>query len=348
MDLQRIYVDVCEILNVLNFNSIYSGFHKFKFALYNSEIICFDGKIIPYQEDFRGNTAKLYAGEYIAIWNMELDPVDDVEILAYSLVHEMFHCYQHKMGESRFPSDLTLLNRPDDNEYYQKKYNENLQLIEAYVNHDMEHLRKFAMIRNQRFAAFPEFLRQEYKTETIEGMAEYVALKALKLINLKKYHVIIESYLANLRTEKELLFDIRRMCYYSGSIYFLCLENLNHSVRNDFRLETTAYEQNVLDINNAFVDMVFSPCISIGYANYIRNRELKIAEYIRKSKYVKCNASICGYDPMNMFRVANKIYCSYFVSLAEDGVVINLTSAAVLELAEGSDQLVIGYYTMGD
>jgi len=346
MDLLRVYTDASAILSALDFNNLYSGFHKFKFALYNSREICLDGRIIPYQDDFRGNTSKLFAGEYIAIWNMELDPVGDPEMLAYSLVHEMFHCYQHEMGESRFPSDLTLLNYPDDSDNYQKKHNENLHLADAYANHDMDHLRKFAWIRNERFVAYPKIVRQEYKAETIEGMAEYIALKALKRINLEKFHTIIEGYLSDLRAETELLFDIRRMCYYSGVVYFLCLENENGPVKNDFKLETTVYEQNIVDFRNASVDIFFSPYISDNYKNYARKKELKIAEHIAQSEYVKCSSRICGYDPMNMFRSANRIYCSHFVSLIEDDNSINITSAVVLELAEGSDQLVTGYYVI--
>ena len=95
MDLLQMYHAVNEILDTIDFNALFKGFHKYRFALYTSKEIILDEKSMPGREDFRGNTAKEYEGEYIAIWNMEFDPVEDVERLAYLLVHEMFHCHQY-------------------------------------------------------------------------------------------------------------------------------------------------------------------------------------------------------------------------------------------------------------
>ena len=53
---------------------------------------------------------------------------------------------------------------------------------------------------------------------------------------------------------------------------------------------------------------------------------------------------ICGYDPMNMFRVGVFIYCKLFVLLNINGTVRSINSEAVLQLDENSDQNVIGYY----
>ena len=83
MDLLQLYSTVNTILNTVDFNALFEGFHKYRFALYTSEEIIIDGKIIPYQDGFRGNTSIFYEGEYIAIWNLEFDPIDDPEQLAY-------------------------------------------------------------------------------------------------------------------------------------------------------------------------------------------------------------------------------------------------------------------------
>ena len=252
MDLLQLYSTVNTILNTVDFNALFEGFHKYRFALYTSEEIIIDGKIIPYQDGFRGNTSIFYEGEYIAIWNLEFDPIDDPEQLAYCLIHEMFHCHQYTNNETRYPSDFELLNYPDDIENFVNKYNENKYLADAYEQHDIELLRKFAYIRELRYKVYPSMVCQELKAETLEGMAEYIGLKALESINAEKYRAIVDDYLGKLKAESNLLFDVRRISYFTGTIFFLCLEQFSFSVNNVFDSEETAYEQNRIDITDLF------------------------------------------------------------------------------------------------
>lgn len=344
MDLLKIYNAVDAVLETLDFNALFPGFHKYKYAIYNSAEICFDGKIMPYQDGFRGDTAIEYNGEYVAIWNIEFDSVYDTEMLAYSLVHEMFHCHQRANGEKRYPSDFVLLSYPGDIDNFEKKYNENLYLTEAYEKHDIGALQKFAYIRSIRMKVYPDMVLQELKVETIEGMAEYVGLKALQVINCEKFANITNDYICKLRQQDNLLFDIRRIAYCSGALYDLCLDNNRIIIHNDFISEQTAYEQNYIAFNGITAEVRHYEFISHLYAEFIREREKLVAEHIKNAEYIVCNAFICGYDPMNMFRVGTLIYCKHFVCLNIDGRVQNINSAVVLKLGENSDQNVIGYY----
>lgn len=344
MELTKAYDAVNSIIDSLDFNSLFEGFHKYSFALYTGSEIILDGKSLPYHEDFRGNSALLYNNEYIAIWNMEFDPVDDMEQLAYCLVHEMFHCHQQANGEKRYPSDFELLNYPNDTDNFIKKHNENRYLAEAYERRDMESLQKFASIRDSRYKKYPSMVLQEFKAETLEGIAEYIGLKALKLINPAKYHEIVGKYLGIMKAESSLMFDVRRISYYTGAVYFLCMERLGIPVSNAFDSRQTAYEQNIIRFDG--VQPEISPCDSIArsYAQLVKERETKINEHIEKSEYTECSAFICGYDPMNMFRVGNIVYCSHFVFLNENGEIKPINSAVALKLADGSNQSITGYY----
>lgn len=344
MDLIKIYDMVNGLLNAIDFSALYKGFHKYGFALYNKQEIIISGKTIPYQEGFRGNTSIFYEGESIAIWNMELDPIDDPEHLAYCLVHEMFHCHQRANGETRYPSDLALLDYPDDEENFTNKYNENRYLTEAYITRDIVQLRKFAYIRENRYRRYPSMVCQEMKTETIEGLAEYVGLKALERINREKYDRIVAEYLDKLKAETGLLFDVRRISYFSGAIFFLCLDRFGFTVNHDFGSEKTAYEQNPIDIAGEVAEVYHYDFVQTKLEALVKEREAKIKAHIQRSKYIEYSASIYGYDPMNMFRVGNLIYCSHFVSLEQSGEVRDLNSAVVLRLLEGSVGTVLGYY----
>lgn len=71
---------------------------------------------------------------------------------------------------------------------------------------------------------YPDMVRQEMKAETLEGMAEYVGLKAMQMINNEKFSDITNDYICKLREQGSLLFDVRRMAYYSGTLYYLCCD----------------------------------------------------------------------------------------------------------------------------
>ena len=343
-ELLKVYADVNNILNKIDFNELFTGFHKYKFALYNRAEIAIDGYIIPYQEEFKSNTSIFYKGEYIAIWNMELDNVEDIEILAYCLVHEMFHCYQEDNNEKRYPNDMELLNYPDDIDNYLGKYNENLYLSDAYELHDIKQLHKFFQIRDNRLKIYPDFVCQEMKAETLEGMAEYIGLKALKTINEEKYNSLVKDYLTKLRLENELLFDIRRISYYSGTIFLLCLDLFEFEIKNNFDDDKTAYEQNHMDSMEIVAEIHPYDFVQRCYTEILKEKEAKINKHISNSTYTKCYAFICGYDPMNMFCFKNMIYCSHFVCLNENDNVRGINDVVVLELAKDSNRDIVGYY----
>ena len=109
--MRTLYEAIAERLKRVDFNEIWTGFHPFEFALYNSQHIALSNCDLPWNEKFVGNTAIQYEGKYIAIWNIEdyhntkIDPNE----LAADLVHEMFHAYQMTLGETRFPDDLLML-----------------------------------------------------------------------------------------------------------------------------------------------------------------------------------------------------------------------------------------------
>ena len=344
MDLLQLYSTVNTILNTVDFNALFEGFHKYRFALYTSKEIIIDGKTIPYQDEFRGNTSIFYEGKYVAIWNMEFDPIDDPEQLAYCLIHEMFHCHQYTNNETRYPSDFELLNYPDDVENFVNKYNENKYLTDAYEQRDIELLRKFAYIREMRYKIYPSMVRQELKAETLEGMAEYIGLKALERINAEKYRAVVNDYLRKLKAESNLLFDVRRISYFTGTIFFLCLEQFGFSVNNVLDSEETAYEQNRIDIKDVTAEIISYSFILNNYKKLQQEKRSKVEEHIKHSKYIESHAFICGYDPMNMFRIDDVIFCSYFVCINENDKVKTINSAVALKLAKGSNQSIVGYY----
>ena len=65
-----------------------------------------------------------------------------------------------------------------------------------------------------------------------------------------------------------------------------------------------------------------------------------------QSTYVEYPACICGYDPMNMFRVENLLYCSHFVFLQNGAETIKKDGPILLALKGDSDREIAGYYEL--
>jgi len=102
LNLHREYNRIKERIDAIDFSALWEGFHPFRFALYNETECFFDGRYIEKTEEFHANTSIFYNGENIAIWKLTEEPTD-IDSLAASIVHEMFHAFQNDCGEKRYP-----------------------------------------------------------------------------------------------------------------------------------------------------------------------------------------------------------------------------------------------------
>jgi len=130
--MERMYDNVRNLLEKVDFGEIWPDFHLYPFALYEQESACMDGKKFPRPEYFRGNTTVEYGGEHIAIWKVDRTRPEDMDIMTACIVHEMFHAFQMERGESRFPNDLAALRYPADAENFARKLQENQVLAKAF------------------------------------------------------------------------------------------------------------------------------------------------------------------------------------------------------------------------
>ena len=94
IDLQHTAEEVAHRISALDFAQLWPGFHPYRFALYDEDTVFFNGTFFSRTADFVGNTAIVYQGEPIAIWNLE--EVPDINVLSAKIVHEMFHAFQQE------------------------------------------------------------------------------------------------------------------------------------------------------------------------------------------------------------------------------------------------------------
>lgn len=249
MNLEKIYYDIKKIIDTVDFSLLWDGFILLRFAVYNEEKCFFDGSYIPKTDAFIANTAIMYNDEYIAIWNV-IEEVD-IEILASKMIHEMFHAYQMKNNESRFPKELEALVKYNYSaENLSIKMEENKLLCSLIGNFNEAEYMRFLSLRKYRLKNFEYEYRYESAIEQIEGSANYVELNALKQISEEKYKLKIAGMLNEICNPKN-CFPIRIVSYSIGAFIFellkknelLCFESITHEP------VTTQILKKVLDYN---------------------------------------------------------------------------------------------------
>lgn len=351
--MRELYSEIIILLEHINFDLLWKGFHIFQFALYNETTVYFDTFEVPYDNRFLGNTSIKYEDKQIAIWQVTDPKQEDPEILMSKLVHEMFHAFQFEVKESRFPQDLRILDYPIDTRNFGLKYAENNILADAYMESDTSQKRillsQFISIRKQRKEIIGDMIQCEYLSETAEGIADYVGTMALKQISVEKYKNSMNQYIDYLRNPGEMLFNVRKISYYSGAVFLITVVGADISVYHDignckesvFELISTSF-----DVINT-VRIVYDKDIEEQVKCYLAHKEMCFDEFFKsRREQTKANSTICGYDPMNMIKLNNKILCSRFIILKDN--ITNkqtfLQGPIMLEMKQGSINQVFSYY----
>lgn len=360
MKTQELYKVIAEKIGALDFETLWPGFHPYRFALYDETEACLDGVVFSRPECFMGNTTVQWQGEQIAIWNVGPDMSGEVvepdaDCLAADMVHEMFHAFQMEQGENRFPDDIEALDYPFLEENYCRKMIENQVLAAAFrcdeIAEKKRLLSRFCSIRAGREVLIGEASAYEFLPETVEGMAEYMGANALRALSMEKYQQKVETYLEILEQSSPMLLDIRRQSYYTGVVMLLTAKTADvdfyHKIREESRPVYRLIEAAARDGESMAVPEGQNEYVKELYAAQKKEREETISRIM--SGY-RCEAEgsfvIQGYDPMNMWKWENMLYGRHFWRLldVENQRTIQLTGESLLRVVEG--RKVTHYWTM--
>jgi len=323
--MRELYKTVDKIIENVDFDKIWTGFSKFNFALYNKDNVYLKDEIIPYDRRFLGNTSIEYNGEFIAIWHVENPFEEDSQILTADLVHEMFHAFQRQHKESRYPDDLIMLNYPDNRENYIVKHSENLLLVNAFISENINakksYFKKFLSARKYRENFIGDIIKQEYYTETIEGIAEYAGSMALKQISHEKYIKRINGYVDNLKILDSRFFDIRRMLYCSGAVFCTLLSEIRINICHKIGTKDSPLFSIMSENSKAkkpLIDFDINDLLN-QTTKYVNDKKIRFDDFFKTHKdKTDGDFTICGYDPMNMIKTDNMILCSHFIMLKDE------------------------------
>lgn len=314
------YEEVSRKLDMIHFGKIYPEFHKFPFALYNDETIWLENREIP-QQGFLGNTAIEFEGQPIAIWYVNEDIKSiDLDVFAANMVHEMFHAFQKEQQmNANYPNDMKMMMYPNNVDNYILKQRENVMLADAicaFGQEKTELYRAALALRELRRKWIGDFVDQEYLIEQWEGMAESCGMLALKQLASDKYAKKLEDYCGIVK-RGDFLFDVRRNAYYTGTLMRFLKDEIGNG-QSEIR-DKLATE---FDERNAAISHFMS------------------ADRIR----IEADGFICGYDPMNQFRVGDRIFAKNIMSIMVGREIYNIKGEVLVEMKPDSPNLTIAYW----
>ena len=320
--MNSIHGRLSNIIATIDFNFLYKGFHSCDFALYNQEYVYFNQRIEKFDERFIGNTTINYNGENIAIWNLEFG-IEDDQIFASKIIHEMFHTYQMNQKEIRFPNEFLGLHYNYDKHNLSWKYNETMFLVDAYTNKSMDSFKKFISSRKDRELQFKNETEYEYKIETIEGMARFVELKALAQLNIEKYQKEMCNMINNISIPDNYI-PIRTICYNIGALILITAEQFGIAIDHKIGLEQCPIFHIVSADIKKHCSYELKSINTIFVNQYIKKMENVITEILNNPhEIIPCDA-LTGLDPMNTFKRREYYIFQHFVRIKYKEIETNI------------------------
>jgi len=325
--MRKLYEAVKAELSRIDFDAIWPGFKPVPFALVGSEQVYLDGREIPRGDRFWANTAIQFEDAPLATWCVNESEQEDTEFLASNIVHEIFHAFQATHQVDKGADEFALMAYPDDLTAYRIKAAEISFLLHAYTNADPAALADFINLRKSRAALLCDAIIPELQIEETEGTAEYAGLCALRQLSPEKFEKMIRETHIPMLTNRENLFSVRLISYYTGA--FLCMTLKKLGIDFYHCLGDTRPLFNAIQSTDTTAD---------GFQAYYSNKKAKFNEFLAKPhKTIEKSAEINGFDPMNMWRMGDQYFCAYFVNLSGE----NITGPVILNLEPGSNYKVI-------
>jgi len=332
-----------KLIDSIDFNQLWDGFHKTKFAIYNEhQFYINDDKGINMnlkQEEFGfsgdvdgrfmgGNTAIKIDDESVAIWNLRtiFQGLNNVKLVSL-LTHEMFHCFQLGYGEKRFSDEILGIDYPIGLENITFRSIERRHLydavFEANNNRKQALFNQFLNIRNKRGKLLGNFINYEKALESLEGTATYVEFQALKQLTTNPEKLdLLKKYLEGLVDISVENLSIRSSTLKQGMLLCMLADDLVPDWKRKFQnsdLYLCDFIQNELKIPYREIEENFFPTLEVEkcISEWEKQRDLIFENFEKSSDKVIVNEGIqiTGFDPMNILKRGNEYIHKHFVKV---------------------------------
>ena len=324
--MRDLYIAAQKELSRVDFNAIWPGFEPIHFALIGrNDQVYLDNGETPLGDRYWANTVIEHEGKPLATWCIDNPEEEDVQMLASNLVHEMFHALHDSLWTKEGANEFALMSYPDNLAAYRIKAAEAKLLAQAYTESNMAALADFVNLRKSRAQLIGDVIKEEFLSETGEGTAEYAGLCALMQLNPDKFEKYIkENHLYKLENPGDKLFLPRFMSYFTGAVLCLALKKMGIEFYHCLKESRPIFD--VIANKDSIIN---------DFENYCLVKKAKFDGFLAGDTVtIEKKAKITGFDPMNMWRMGDRVFCSYFVNL--DGESFN--EAVMLNMVPGSER----------
>ena len=317
MDLEKLYYDLKDKIDSLDFNKIWKDFKPLKFAIYDDDKCFFDGKYIEKTNDFCANTAILYNGEMIAIWYFKEE--QDINIFTSKIVHEMFHGYQRINNWNCFANEMeALYNYKYNVDSLSLKLEENKLLLELYEDFDIQKYNKLLEYRKYRSIKYPYEFMYEAMEEEIEGSANFVELASLKALDKNKAQNMINDMKRVLLNPKY-FFPIRISCYYTGALMINALIKADEYIyHTEKRPIINTILSKIVCPEKVFYNDNVKSLVMIEFDNFMKETKEIISESIKNEVILEGPYEIVTVNVYDARCYNNYLTSTYFVMFKEN------------------------------
>jgi len=331
--IKKIIYQINMRLAKLDFESLWTEFHYFQYALYDKTTVYLDnGDITVWDQRFIGNTAIEFQGRLLAIWNIGEAKIKDFDVFTSKLVHEMFHAFQKEKHETRWANEIHGLAYDYNLTNMTLKHQENEMLCQCFEAYDQRDWNDFVSLRLYRDSMYAANVRYEAGIEVIEGMAQYIEIKALRRLNLVKGNKALQDIIKTLKNAAN-LFPIRKSCYHSGTLLCLVAENAGLTIRHLIGHETKTIFELISEAGEYKVFEAEDENVETNLEKYELYRQLTLKRTVAKATtIIEGDFMLIGMDPLNTFSYQGRIHCRDFVMYQDQETSKLIQQACVLEL----------------
>jgi len=167
------------------------------------------------------------------------------------------------------------------------------------------------------------------------------------MLSGRKQEQRAEKYLQLLDNLSPLLFDVRPISYYVGTILTMAAKDsrlaIEHSIGSEVRslYRVIADEAGEPQTENA-EETVKMEAVREMLDAQIAGKRQRIEEFFARDRRKVTGAyQICGYDPANMFSADRRILGTHFFRLKDEktGEIVTLEGESVLEMSEETNRV---------
>lgn len=314
------------LLKQIDFHALWPGFHRFPFALYNQQEAVLEGERFVSSEEFRGNTTIRFQGRQIAILRLPSQPEETIEQLCAAIVHEMFHAFQMEQGESRWPDELVLAETIFSPLAFALREQEFCALTQA-------DLPQFCALRDRR-EGLVENLQEEYRAETIEGMAQYIEFSVLGQLDVQQKSIALSECRNRLTSLSEVC-SPRLSAYDSGTLMLFAAEEQGYPIYHKIgEQQRPLYSQLADCLPRSKAGMPSTEQVerwSVWLHHRTEERQRTIDRLLSTAQSEQMEgAVICGYDPIHLWRQGDWLYNANFLLLRDQQSKTKMLTGPVL------------------